>query len=168
MISIIAAMSQNRVIGHRGLLPWHLPEDLKRFRTLTLNNTIIMGRKTYDSIGMPLPHRRNIVISRQPTLKIDGADVVSSLEAAPLLDRPNAFIIGGSEIYRQAMPTADRIYLTLIHRSFEGDTYFPEIDPHLFKEISREDHLSADLPHSFIEYVRTGLNNSQRSDNESI
>jgi dihydrofolate reductase len=130
MISLIAAMTEKRVIGVRNQLPWKLPEDMKRFRELTTGHPIIMGRKTYDSIGRPLPKRENLVISRQPGLKIEGAQVFSSLESALeralKLDEKEVFVIGGAEIYRQALARADRLYLTLVHQDYEGDAHFPE------------------------------------------
>lgn len=151
-IKIIAAMSKNRVIGDSNTLIWHLPEDLKRFRTLTTGNTIVMGRKTYESIGKPLPNRRSIIITRDPDYKAEGCEVANSLEDALLLSNRDCFIIGGGEIYRQAMDIADRIYLTLIDKEFEGDTSFPEIKDWL--EISREDFIAEDFGYSFIEYER--------------
>ena len=152
MIKIIAAMSKNRVIGDSNTLIWHLPEDLKRFRKLTTGNTIVMGRKTYESIGKPLPNRRSIIITRDPDYKVEGCEVANSLEDALLLSNRDCFIIGGGEIYRQAMDIADRIYLTLIDKEFKGDTSFPKIKDWL--EISREDFIAEDFGYSFIEYER--------------
>ena len=151
-IKIIAAMSKNRVIGDSNTLIWHLPEDLKRFRKLTTGNTIVMGRKTYESIGKPLPNRRSIIITRDPDYKVEGCEVANSLEDALLLSNRDCFIIGGGEIYRQAMDIADRIYLTLIDKEFKGDTSFPKIKDWL--EISREDFIAEDFGYSFIEYER--------------
>ena len=152
MINIIVAMSKNRVIGDSNTLIWHLPEDLKRFRQLTTGNTIVMGRKTYESIGKPLPNRRSIIITRDPDYSVEGCEVVNSLEEALLLSNSDCFIIGGGEIYRQAIDIADRIYLTLINKEFEGDTSFPEIKD--WVEISYEYFSNDDFEYSFIQYER--------------
>lgn len=152
MIKIIVAMSKNRVIGDSNTLIWHLPEDLKRFKQLTTGNTIVMGRKTYESIGKPLPNRRSIIITRDPDYSAEGCEVVNSLEEALLLSNSDCFIIGGGEIYRQAIDIADRIYLTLIDKEFEGDTSFPELKD--WVEISCEDFGNDDFEYSFIQYER--------------
>ena len=152
MVKIIVAMSKNRVIGDSNTLIWHLPEDLKRFRQLTTGNTIVMGRKTYESIGKPLPNRRSIIITRDPDYSVEGCEVVNSLEEALLLSNSDCFIIGGGEIYRQAIDIADRIYLTLINKEFEGDTSFPEIKD--WVEISYEYFSNDDFEYSFIQYER--------------
>lgn len=152
MINIIVAMSKNRVIGDSNTLIWHLPEDLKRFRQLTTGNTIVMGRKTYESIGKPLPNRRSIIITRDPDYSVEGCEVVNSLEEALLLSNSDCFIIGGGEIYRQSIDIADRIYLTLINKEFEGDTSFPEIKD--WVEVSSENFVTDDFGYSFIEYER--------------
>lgn len=140
IISIIAAMASNGVIGRDGGLPWNLPEDLRRFRELTTGHTIIMGRKTYESIGRPLPGRRNIVVTRQPRFSAQGVLTAGSLQAALALTagENEVFICGGGEIYRQALPLADRIYLTFLDSPWPGDTFFPEIPGELFAEVSRE------------------------------
>jgi len=156
MIRIIVAISKNRVIGNDNSLIWNIPEDLKHFKKLTINNTIVMGRKTYESIGRPLPNRRNIVISRQPDYYLDDCEVVSSLEEALLLCANDCFIIGGGEIYKQTISIADKIYLTLIDEFFEGDTYFPEIGDE-WTEVIREDKYPDEkniYKYSFIEYER--------------
>ena len=129
-------MARNRVIGKDGDLPWRLPEDLKRFRSLTMGHPIVMGRKTYDSIGRPLPGRRNIVISRQQDLVIDGVETVSSLSAALEMTAgaDKVFVIGGQQIYQSALPLADRIELTLIDKDFEGNVLFPPIEPAQWRE----------------------------------
>lgn len=152
MIKIIVAMSKNRVIGDSNTLIWHLPEDLKRFRQLTTGNTIVMGRKTYESIGKPLPNRRSIIITRDPDYSAEGCEVVNSLEEALLLSNNDCFIIGGGEIYRQVIDIADRIYLTVINKEFEGDTSFPELKD--WVEISYEDFSNDDFEYSFIQYER--------------
>lgn len=152
MINIIVAMSKNRVIGNNNTLIWHLPEDLKRFKALTTGNTIVMGRKTYESIGRPLPNRRSIIITRDTNYKVDGCEVVNSLEEALELSNNNCFIIGGGEIYRQALDKADRIYLTRINKDFEGDTTFPEIRE--WYESDCQEFKNNELSWSFIQYER--------------
>lgn len=128
MISMIAAMNQNRVIGYKNQLPWHLPNDLKYFKKMTLNKPIIMGRKTFDSLGKPLPNRKNIVISRQENLTIKGAEVFTSLTEAieSVKNVPEIMITGGATLYEQALPLADRMYLTVIDYDCQGDTFFPQ------------------------------------------
>jgi dihydrofolate reductase len=154
IISIIAAMAENRVIGRDGRIPWHLPADLERFRDLTLGHSLVMGRKTYESIGRPLPGRRTIVLSRQPGLAIQGADVAPNLSAALALCAGEAevFICGGAAVYAEALPIADRIYLTVVHGDTGGDTFFPPI-PDTFVETCREP-LPGDLPATFIHLRR--------------
>ena len=141
-ISIIAAMAKNRVIGQKNALPWHLPEDLKHFRKLTMGHHIVMGRKTFESIGKPLPGRTSIVVSRNADLVIPGAEVAPSMEKAVSLcsGDEEIFIIGGGELFSQAMSFADRIYLTEIQDEYEGDAYFPRMDPSEWLEVSREAH----------------------------
>lgn len=141
IVSIVVAISENHAIGKDNQLLWHLPKDLKHFKEITTGGTVIMGRKTYDSVGKPLPNRRNIVITRQQ-IEIAGCEVVNSLQAALDLcrDHKEVFIVGGAEIYKQAMPLTDKVYLTIVHESFEGDTYFPEINPEIWKETQRTDH----------------------------
>lgn len=127
MITIIAAISKNRVIGNDNKLIWHLPNDLKRFKEITLNHIIIMGRKTFESFPKPLPNRRHIVISRQEDYSFDGVEVVSSLEKAlDISKNENSFIIGGGEIYNLALEYATNMELTEIDNDFDGDAYFPE------------------------------------------
>lgn len=128
MIRIIAAMSKNNVIGRDNKLIWSLPDDLKRFKELTMGHYIIMGRKTYESIGKPLPGRKNIVISRNPNLKIKGVEIFSDILKAIEYTNNNCFIIGGSEIYKQTIDLADFLYLTIINANLNGDSYFPQID----------------------------------------
>lgn len=149
-ISIIAAMADNRVIGIENRLPWDLPADMKWFRQNTMGKPVLMGRKTYDSIGRPLPKRRNIVISRDESLKIEGCDVVSSADAAFQLcsDEAEVMIIGGASFYEQTLPQADRLYLTLVHCEVEGDAWFPEIDFSQWQEVERIDH-QADEANAF-------------------
>lgn len=148
-ISIVVAIAANNAIGKDNQLLWRLPNDLKHFKQITSGHTIIMGRKTYDSVGKPLPNRRNIVITRQ-NINIEGCEVVNSLDAALALcaDEPEVFIVGGAEIYKQAMQAPDRIYLTIVHQNFDGDTYFPEIKADEWKETEREDY-QPDEKHQF-------------------
>lgn len=157
MIKIIVATSRNRVIGNDNTLIWHLPADLKNFKRLTTGSAIIMGRKTYESIGKPLPYRRNIIITRDKNYKVDNCEIVNSLEEALLICFENCFIIGGGEIYKQVLPIADEIYLTLIDEDFEGDTYFPEIKEEEWFEVSKE-YFEPDEKnkhkYSFIKYER--------------
>lgn len=154
-ISVIAAVARNGVIGRHNAIPWHLPEDLKRFRALTMGNPIIMGRRTWESLGRPLPGRRNIVISRSSGAT--GCEVFPSLEAA-LAACPGAaeaFVIGGAAIYAVAMDKAQRLLLTEIGADFEGDTLFPPFDRAQWCEIERESHQAqAGFPYAFVTYVR--------------
>jgi dihydrofolate reductase len=130
VLSIIVAMSENRVIGRDGALPWHLPADLKRFKQLTMGHAIVMGRKTYESIARPLPGRRSIVLSRNVDYRPVGVDVVANLQEAlkQTDDQQEVFVIGGSSLYQMALPVADRIYLTEVATKLEGDVLFPEFD----------------------------------------
>jgi dihydrofolate reductase len=157
-ISIVVAISENHVIGKDNKLLWHLPNDLKHFKEITTGHTVIMGRKTYDSVGKPLPNRRNIIITRQP-VTIAGCEVVNSIEAAIELcaGENEVFIVGGAEIYKQAIKLTDRIYLTIVHKNFDGDSFFPEINKNEWKEVSREDYEPDHknlLPYSFITLER--------------
>jgi len=154
MINIIVAMSKNKVIGNANTLIWHLPEDLKRFKQLTTGNTIVMGRKTYESIGRPLPNRRSIIITRDTNYKVDGCEVVNSLEEALELSNNNCFIIGGGEIYRQALDKADRLYITKIEKEFEGDTTFPSFINGEWYESNYEEFKNDEFEYSFIQYER--------------
>lgn len=140
-IILIVAMAKNRVIGANNAMPWHLPDDLRRFRALTLGHPILMGRKTHEAIGRPLPGRRNLVMSRDGSLAIPGCEVVSSIEEAERIcqDSPSLFVIGGAELYRLFLPRAQRIELTIIHQAFDGDTYFPALLDRHWIEVTRED-----------------------------
>ncbi len=156
-ISIIVAMSDNYVIGLKNKLPWHISADLKNFKNITLGNPIIMGRKTYDSIGKPLKDRDNIVISRDNSLKIDGVEVVDSLEKAIFMtaEAPVTFIIGGEQIYQIALPIATHMYVTKVEGNFEGDAYFPDYNQQEWREVGREDLITDDnLKFSFLKYER--------------
>ncbi|HEY4234096.1 MAG TPA: dihydrofolate reductase [Lacipirellulaceae bacterium] len=138
-ISILVAVAENGVIGRGGKLPWHLGDDLKRFKQLTMGHTIVMGRKTWESIGRPLPGRRNVVVSRQAGLPADGAEVVSDLDTALRIAEAagddETFVIGGAEIYRLAISRADRLYVTRVLAEVEGDTYLRDFPPPNWREI---------------------------------
>lgn len=144
IVSFIVAMDDARVIGKDNGLPWRISADLKDFKRKTLGKPVVMGRKTYDSIGRPLPQRPNIVVTRNKDLKIGGATVVGSVEAALDAARATgaeeAMVIGGAEIYALMFPIVDRLYITEVAGRFEGDAWFPEFDRAAWKEISREDH----------------------------
>lgn len=128
MINIIVAADENNVIGKDNDLIWHLPDDLRFFKQKTNGHPIIMGRRTFESVGRPLPNRTNIIITRSSDFKADGCVVVHSLdEALQVADQEEIFIVGGSDIYRQALPMAERVYLTRVHHRFEGDRHFPEL-----------------------------------------
>jgi dihydrofolate reductase len=156
MIKIIVAMSENRVIGNNNELIWKLSSDLKRFKELTTGHPVVMGRKTYESIGRPLPNRRNIIITRNSEYEVEGCEVVSSLEEALLLSGNDCFIIGGGEIYKQSLELADKIYLTLVHKDFEGDTQFPELSKEwaIIDNKDFEADQKNEYNYSFIEYDR--------------
>ncbi|MFO8021775.1 MAG: dihydrofolate reductase [Perlabentimonas sp.] len=139
-LSIIVAVAENNVIGDNNQLIWYIPDDLKRFKALTMGHHIIMGRKTWESIGRPLPGRKSIVVTRNKNFKADGAQVANSLPQALEMakDDDEAFIIGGGELYQQALPLASRLYLTKVHKHFEGDVTFPEIESTEWRELSAE------------------------------
>ncbi len=152
MISLIAAMAQGRVIGLNGDMPWHMPADLKHFKQWTQGKAVLMGRKTFDSIGKPLPNRRNIVISRQAGLSIPGCDVYSNLQDV-LQDWPSdqdLMVVGGAMIYQQAMPFADRMILTFIDAECQGDTVFPAWPADQWAIADRDQHAADDKnPHDY-------------------
>ncbi len=141
-VTLVVAMDLRGVIGRAGGLPWRLPDDLKRFKALTLGKTVIMGRKTFESIGRPLPQRRNIVVTRDPRFAAPGIEVAASLEAALALCRqePEVMVIGGAEIYRAALSLANKIELTRVEAEVDGDVYFPALDPAEWRESAREQH----------------------------
>lgn len=143
-IAIIAAMGANRVIGNRNALPWRLPADLKHFKTVTMGKPMIMGRKTWVSIGRPLPGRRSIVVTRDPMFRAEGCEIAHSLQAALKMAEPadEVAIIGGAQLFDEALPVADKLYLTVIDHLFQGDVYFPPIDATRWKEVTREEHAS--------------------------
>jgi dihydrofolate reductase len=143
-VSIIAAQAENGIIGRAGQLPWRLKADLQRFKKLTMGHTVIMGRKTWESIGRPLPGRRMIVVSRQLGYQAEGVEVVTNLDDALALAQAageeEAFVIGGAEIYRLALPKAERLYITLVLAEVAGDTTFPEVDWETWARIESESH----------------------------
>lgn len=155
-------MSQNRVIGISGTIPWHIPEDFKLFKHTTSGHMIIMGRKTHESIGHTLPHRLNIIVSRTlPPVDTNERVVKPSIEnalefASSKIDQWNSeiFIIGGEELYRQTLPLTQRIYLTLVHKDVKGDTFYPEFDNLGFKALKNEPHLDASTPFTFTVFER--------------
>lgn len=159
ILSSIVAVAHNGVIGNNNQLIWHISEDLKYFKATTINHTIIMGRKSYESIGKALPNRRNIIVTRNLDFVAPGCEVVNSLEDAIALCREEdeVFISGGGEIYRASLPMCDRLYITEISQVYEGSTTFPEIDKTLWMEVSREDFdrgVKYEHPFSFVVYDR--------------
>ena len=157
-LCLIAAVARNGAIGKNNQLLVHLPGDLPRFKKLTLGCPVIMGRKTWDSIGRPLPQRRNIVITRNPSWQAEGAEAAASLAAAlaSVAGEPKAFVIGGAQIYAQTLPLADELLLTEIDADFEGDAFFPEWRGAGYQQTSREDLCTPQgLRYSYIHYNRT-------------
>ena len=162
-ISIIVAVAENGVIGRGGQLPWHLSADLQRFKRLTMGHTIIMGRRTWESIGRALPGRRTVVVTRQPNYRIDDAGVAvaakldEALQIAEAAGDSEAFIVGGAALYLEALPRADRLYLTRVHAQVEGDTYFPKFDHAEWRQVSSEhraDDTKNEYPFNFELYQR--------------
>jgi dihydrofolate reductase len=163
-LTLIAAVARDGVIGLNNTLPWRLPEDFRRFKALTLGHPVVMGRKTWDSLGRPLPGRENIVITRDPARILPGASAVASLAQAIELAAQSAagadeiFVIGGAEIYRLALPLAQRLQLTEIDANFAGDAHFPTIDRTLWHETTRETHhADAGFDYAFATYCRMGF-----------
>lgn len=159
MISMIAAMSENNVIGKDGEMPWHLPGDLKFFKQTTKGHSVVMGRKTFESIGRPLPNRRNIVLTRSEDFSAEGIEVIHTFSEMDKLvkDEEEFFVIGGATIYEQLLPLADRLYITIIHETFEGDTFFPTIDDGQWKIVASkkgEVDEKNSLGHTFLTYER--------------
>jgi dihydrofolate reductase len=159
VLSIIVAAAENNVIGRDNGLVWRLSADLKRFKALTTGHTILMGRKTYESVGKALPNRRNIVISRNPDYKAAGCEVVRGVEEALELTKgeDEVFVTGGGTIYKELWDKADRLYLTVVHQECEGDTVIPPVDPGKWKEVSREEHQADEkneCDYTFINYER--------------
>jgi dihydrofolate reductase len=141
-LSIIVAVSENNVVGINNRLPWYLPADLKRLKSVTMGHHLIMGRRTFESLGRPLPGRTSVVITRNKNYKAEGAVVVSSLKEALEVVKNDAepFIFGGGEVFREALPMVNRIHMTRIHQDFDGDTFFPELNESEWKETLREDY----------------------------
>ncbi|MBW2976454.1 type 3 dihydrofolate reductase [Candidatus Woesearchaeota archaeon] len=153
IISLIAAIGKNKVIGKGNSLPWKLPADMKRFKELTEGKPVIMGRKTFESIGKPLPKRKNIILTRDQDYRAENCIVVHSIEEALEAAENNEeiMIIGGAQVYREFLPKADRMYLTLIDADFEGDAYFPEYKIEEWDETSYEEHeMDKDNPHDYV------------------
>jgi dihydrofolate reductase len=157
-ISLIVAKSNNNVIGKNNQLIWHLPADLKHFKTITMGHTVVMGRKTYESMMKPLPGRTNVVITRQDNYHPEGITIEPSLEdALKDLKVEEVFIIGGGEIFKQAMAVANKLYITEIHADFEGDTFFPEINQNVWVKTEEEKHLKDEknpYDYTYITYQR--------------
>ncbi len=158
-LSIIVAASENDVIGRDNALIWHLSADLKRFKALTTGHTLLMGRKTFQSIGKALPHRRNIVVSRNSAFTAEGCEIASSIPQALAMASTDeqVFIIGGGSLYQELWDQADSLYLTRVHTHVTGDTHIPPIQPVLWEEIGREDFLADEkneFAYSFIDYRR--------------
>jgi len=158
-LALIVAVASNGVIGRKGALPWRLSEDLRRFRSVTTGHAIIMGRRTWDSLGRPLANRQNIVVTRQSRWRADGATVASSIaDALARVSRPPpVFCIGGGELFRAALPLAQTAHVTEIGRAYDGDATFPPLDPSLWRETSREAHVHEGddaFPYAFVTYER--------------
>lgn len=158
-ISLIVAMASNRVIGLDGRMPWHLSADLKHFKKITLGSPVLMGRKTFEAIGRPLPGRDNLIISRNPAYQPVGGRVFTDKDTALEHAKSSAelFVIGGQTLYELFLPMADSLYLTLIHKNFQGDTYFPEFNWEDWQELQREDVFgdqSVDFSYSFVKLER--------------
>ena len=161
MLSIIVAKAKNNIIGKENKMPWHLPEDLKHFKNLTTGHTIIMGRKTFESLGKPLPNRKHIIFSQNPDFKVEDENVEvvhSLLQIQDLIEgKEEAFVIGGAMIYNFLMPYVKKMYVTEIDKEFEGDTFFPKIDDNIWKETSREKGIKDEknnLDYYFVTYER--------------
>lgn len=157
-LALIVAMARNRVIGRGNDLPWRVPEDLAHFRRVTTGHAILIGRKTHESIGRPLPNRRNIVVTRQPDLRIEGCDVVHSLDEGLRLAREGGeatpIVIGGAHLYAEALPRATRLHITEIDRDVQGDVHFPAFDRTAFREVERRPGQSPDV--TFVTLQREG------------
>jgi len=156
-LSTIVAIANHRVIGINNTLPWHLPEDLKRFRALTMGHHIIMGRKTYDSLGRLLPGRTTVIVTRNPDYKVEGALIANSLQAAIALCKNDneAFLIGGAELYQDGLKHSEKLYITEIDLDVAGDAHFPDFDSSHWQETAREAHISEKgLKFNYVTYQR--------------
>jgi dihydrofolate reductase len=162
-ISHIVAISENHIIGCAGRMPWHIPEDFKFFKQTTMGHAIIMGRKTWESIGRALPGRLSIIVTRSKSLPVPaGVIIKDSIEAAITYCRDHqadwgseCFIVGGGEIYKQSLPLISRVYLTIVHKTVDGDTVYPRLPTDEFKQTHSEPHLSAAIPYTFTTWDRT-------------
>ncbi len=153
MISIIVAFDENRVIGNNGVIPWKIEGEQKRFKELTLGNTVIMGRRSFEEIGRPLPGRKIIVVSRSKCFEGENLKTASSLdEALALADTEQIFIAGGERLYEEALPLCDTLFITEIHAAFDGDRYFPYFDESLYKKTA-EAHIKGDIPYTYLTYT---------------
>jgi dihydrofolate reductase len=155
MISLIVAYANNQVIGKDGVMPWHLPADLKHVKELTTGKTIVMGRKTLEGIGKPLPNRRNVVLTRDPAFQMPGVDVIHSKEEVLALG--DVIIFGGAQIYNQFLDVVDRMYITEIDLDTQGDTFFPDWDRHAFTLVEKREGIVDEknrYPHTFCTYER--------------
>ncbi|MBT3204988.1 MAG: type 3 dihydrofolate reductase [Gammaproteobacteria bacterium] len=158
-LSIISAMDENNLIGDKNTLPWHIPADFAYFKKTTMGKPVLMGRKTYESIGKPLPGRRNIIISRNSSYQAEGCEITDSIQAAIELvsDHAEVMMLGGASLYEQTLTLADTLYITEVHHQFSGDTWFPAINPDDWKETWREEHPSDErnkFPYAFVKYLR--------------
>lgn len=160
MLSIIVAFDRNRTIGKDNQLPWHLPRDLANFKKVTMGHPIVMGRKTYESIGRPLPGRENIILTRNRSYEADGCKIIHTIDDLRQIKQQyndELFILGGAEIFKEVLPEVDRLYVTYIDAEFVGDTFFPEVDLNEWKEISREKGIKDEnnpYDYEFIVYER--------------
>ncbi|HBF36292.1 MAG TPA: dihydrofolate reductase [Firmicutes bacterium] len=158
MISLITAMSKNRVIGNKGRMPWNLPADLTYFQKMTMGHPVIMGRKTFEAIGRPLPGRENVIITGNQNYQPKDCLILHSIDGAiSFCNHKNGFVIGGSQIYQQFLPLADRLYITFINKIFRGDSFFPKIDPQLWQLTSQtqgEQNQQNPYDYSFLVYEK--------------
>ncbi|WP_226535642.1 dihydrofolate reductase [Fictibacillus halophilus] len=157
MISFVVAMDEKRAIGKDNDLPWYLPNDLKHFKKTTMGKPIVMGRKTYESIGKPLPGRENIVVTRDQSYVAEGTTIVHSVDEVLKMNAEEICVIGGSEIFKQFLPVADRLYITEIHHTFDADTFFPELNDDEWNEVSRTTGIVDEknkYPHDFVVYEK--------------
>ena len=157
MISLMVAHDPNYVIGKNNALPWHIPEDLAYFKKHTVGKGMVMGRNTYESIGRPLPKRRNIIVTRNRDYQAEGADVVHTIDDAIRLAEEvheEVMVIGGEQIFRSVLPDADRLYITLIHKNFDGDTYFPQYGEEWQLVSESPQHMSGKIPFSYLVFER--------------
>lgn len=154
MLALIVARDENGVIGKDGRIPWKIKGEMKRFRELTTGNAVIMGRRTYEEIGRPLPNRTTVVVSRTGDFSTDNCLTARSLsEALALCEGKDAYVAGGAALYREAIPLVDRMYITEIHAAFEGDTFFPAFDPAVFEK-TEETLVDGEIPYTYTTYIR--------------